>query len=85
MESIIVNAILGIWLLAFGAMALFPLLLNGRPDARRTGAPLEDQVISVRPVRADVQTAPSREVPFGIEPDGLHAPQHGQHGNRLAA
>ncbi len=48
METLIVNAIIGFWLVLFGAMAVVPFLLEGKP-ARQT--PLEDdQIISIQPV-----------------------------------
>lgn len=50
MESLLVNAIIGFWLLAFGAMALFPLLLDVRSATPSAQAPEEDQVISIQPV-----------------------------------
>lgn len=50
MESLLINAIIGFWLVAFGAMALFPLLIDLRSDAAPDHAPAEDQIISIQPV-----------------------------------
>lgn len=50
MESLLVNAIIAFWLIAFGAMALFPLLLDLRSTKPSAHAPEEDQVISIQPV-----------------------------------
>lgn len=50
MESLLINAIIGFWLVAFGAMALFPLLIDLRSEAAPHHAPAEDQVISIQPV-----------------------------------
>lgn len=48
MESLIVNAIIGFWLVLFGAMAIVPFMLESKP-ARQT--PIEDDVIiSIQPV-----------------------------------
>ncbi len=58
MESLLVNAIIGFWLIAFGAMALFPLLLDMRSATPSAQAPEEDQVISIQPVGIGRHTAP---------------------------
>jgi len=48
METVIVNAIIGFWLLLFGAMAVVPFLLEGKPVHQ---TPVEDdQIISIQPV-----------------------------------
>ncbi|MBA3379477.1 MAG: hypothetical protein H0T93_11400 [Chloroflexia bacterium] len=48
MDSLIVNAIIGFWLVLFGAMAIVPFVLESKP-ARQT--PIEDDVIiSIQPV-----------------------------------
>jgi len=48
MESIIVNAIIGFWLVLFGAMAIVPFMIESKP-ARQT--PIEDDlIISIQPV-----------------------------------
>lgn len=48
MDSLIVNAIIGFWLVLFGAMAIIPFVLESKP-ARQT--PIEDDVIiSIQPV-----------------------------------
>lgn len=55
MESLVVNVIVGFWLVLFGAMAVFPLLLSGKPARQAT---LEDDVvISIQPV-AETPAAP---------------------------
>ncbi|HEV2067175.1 MAG TPA: hypothetical protein VGR08_10075 [Thermomicrobiales bacterium] len=58
MESLLVNAIIGFWLIAFGAMALFPLLLDMRSATPSAQAPEEDQVISIQPVGIGRDRAP---------------------------
>ncbi len=50
MESLLVNTIIGFWLVAFGAMALFPLLIDLRKDSTARETPVEDQIISIQPV-----------------------------------
>ncbi len=50
MESLLINAIIGFWLIAFGAMAIFPLLTDLRSEATPQQAPVEDQIISIEPV-----------------------------------
>lgn len=54
MESLLVNTIVGFWLVAFGAMALVPLLIDSGTEASATGvapdAPEDDQIISIQPV-----------------------------------
>jgi hypothetical protein len=63
MESIIVNTIIGFWLVLFGAMAVVPFLLESRP-ARET--PVQDDVvISIQPV-AMPQTPPQAITPLSI-------------------
>jgi hypothetical protein len=48
METIVVNALVGFSLVLFGAMAIFPMLIEGKGDHQ---APLEDdQIISIQPV-----------------------------------
>lgn len=55
MESLLINAIIGFWLLAFGAMAIFPLLIDLRSGATPAQAPAEDQIISIEPVAVRYQ------------------------------
>lgn len=50
MESLLINAIIGFWLIAFGAMAIFPLLIDLRSEATPRQALAEDQIISIEPV-----------------------------------
>ncbi len=48
MDSLVINAIIGFWLVLFGAMAIVPFLIESKP-ARQT--PIEDDVIiSIQPV-----------------------------------
>ena len=50
MESLAVNAIIGFWLILFGAMAVFPFVLDSKP-ARTTPLEVEeDRIISIQPV-----------------------------------
>jgi hypothetical protein len=58
MESLLVNTIIGIWLVAFGAMALFPLLIDIRSTSTRQEAPVDDQIISIQPVAFRHQVTP---------------------------
>lgn len=52
----IVNLIVGFWLILFGAMAIVPLMLDSKPTTRAnestatTSAHAEDRVISIRPI-----------------------------------
>lgn len=50
MESLLINVIIGFWLLAFGAMAIFPLLIDLRSGRTPAQVPAEDQIISIQPV-----------------------------------
>ncbi len=73
MESLIVNAIIGFWLVLFGAMAVVPFIIESKP-ARQT--PIEDDVIiSIQPV-AMPQTSQQPVTPISIptqEPDRREA------------
>jgi len=73
MEALVVNGLIGIVSLLFGAMALFPMLVE-RSTARKTPAMFEDdQVISVQPVAASpVSMRPAGQIGVGSE----HAPEH---------
>jgi hypothetical protein len=54
METLVVNAIIGLFLALFGAMAIVPFLIEGN-STRTTPLALEDdQIISIKPV-ADSQ------------------------------
>lgn len=48
MESLVVNAIIGFWLVLFGAMAIVPFMIESKP-ARQTPVE-EDVIISIQPV-----------------------------------
>lgn len=73
MESLIVNAIIGFWLVLFGAMAIVPFVLESKP-ARQT--PIEDDVIiSIQPVampQTSRQPVTSISIPIQ-EPDRREA------------
>lgn len=58
MESLLVNTIIGFWLVAFGAMALFPLVIDLRSDSTAQETLEEDQVISIQPVAIRHQITP---------------------------
>lgn len=53
MSSLVVNFIIGFWLILFGALALFPLMLSDKHASRASFASKEDRVISIRPALAD--------------------------------
>ncbi len=53
MSSLIVNLIIGFWLILFGALALFPLMLGDKSSSRTSVSQKEDRVISIRPAIAD--------------------------------
>ncbi|MDQ3653713.1 MAG: hypothetical protein M3457_01360 [Chloroflexota bacterium] len=68
METLIVNAIIGFWLVLFGAMAIVPFMIESKP-ARQT--PIEDDVIiSIQPV-AMPHTSSQPVAPISIP---THAP-----------
>jgi len=73
METLIVNAIIGFWLVLFGAMAIVPFVLENKP-ARQP--PMEDDVIiSIQPV-AMPQSSRQTVTPISIptqEPDRREA------------
>jgi hypothetical protein len=50
METILVNLIIGFAVLLFGAMAIFPMLIEGKPARRTPFHADDDQVISIQPV-----------------------------------
>lgn len=58
MEALAINAIVGLWLVLFAAMAIFPFAIE-RKQASRTPLDLvDDQIISIVPVADDA--APRR-------------------------
>jgi small neutral amino acid transporter SnatA (MarC family) len=74
MSSLIVNIILGFWLVLFGVMALFPLLMGGQKSHQSTTtnpSHNEDRVISILPV-ATPMNRPRTLIPG----QPLDAPQH---------
>jgi hypothetical protein len=59
MTSMLVNVIVAFWIILFGAMALVPFMLDGKPHTRTNestastaaaSARAEDRVLSIRPV-----------------------------------
>lgn len=52
MSSLVIDLIIGFWVLLFGAMALFPLMLDGKSTHHSSTAHMEDRVISIRPIAA---------------------------------
>ncbi len=81
MEALLINIIVGFWLVAFGVMAIFPFIIesgaasrSARPQAHsRTQRPLDDQVLSIQPV---AMTDRARG-PIG-EPGAMPDPAHRQ-------
>ncbi len=53
MSSLVVNLIIGFWLVLFGALALFPLMLSDKQAPHVSSANKEDRVISIRPAITD--------------------------------
>ncbi|MGI8484650.1 MAG: hypothetical protein ACR2OU_10350 [Thermomicrobiales bacterium] len=53
MSSLVVNFIIGFWLILFGALALFPLMLSDKHAPSVSSANKEDRVISIRPAIAE--------------------------------
>ena len=72
METVVVNAIIGFWLVLFGVMAIFPFVVEGKP-ARRTPLDLaDDQIISIKPV-ADAPSVRQPLAPIAMPtPDPDH-------------
>ena len=67
MISLLVNAIVAFWIILFGAMAIMPFMLDGKPRDRSTesatsAAATDDRVISIRPVGL-VRSQPGTEAP----------------------
>ncbi|MGB3330999.1 MAG: hypothetical protein WBA46_18690 [Thermomicrobiales bacterium] len=66
----IVNIIVGFWLLLFGAMAVVPFMLDSKPHTRSnestTSAHAEDRVISIRPVGLARPQEPATQTPASI-------------------
>ncbi|MGB3307647.1 MAG: hypothetical protein WBA63_15785 [Thermomicrobiales bacterium] len=50
MSSLLTDLIIGFWVLLFGAMALFPLMLDSKSTHHSSTAHSEDRVISIRPI-----------------------------------
>ena len=79
MESLFINIIVGFWLVAFGAMAIFPFIIEtgaatrtSRPQAQpRVQRPTDDQVLSFQPV-ALVDRGRGPIVEPGTAPDPAH-------------
>ena len=76
MESVVVNSIIGFWLVFFGVMAVFPFLVEGKVSRRSPLDLVDDQIISIQPV-ADFHTprrapAPLISIP-GQGPDRREA------------
>ena len=81
MESLLINIIVGFWLVAFGAMAIFPFIIESggatrsiRPQAQpRAQRPIDDQVLSIQPVAmVDRGRGPI------LEPEAAPDPAHRQ-------
>ncbi len=81
MESLLINIIVGFWLVAFGAMAIFPFIIesgaasrSARPRAQaRAQRPVDDQILSIQPVAMGERA----RGPIG-EPGGAPDPAHRQ-------
>ncbi len=81
MESLLVNTIISFWLVAFGAMALFPLLIDLRADSTPHETPVEDQIISIQLVAMrhkisapePVATVDAQDAPESTRPLRQHA------------
>ena len=50
METILVNTVIGLAVLLFAAMAIFPMLIESKPARRTPFHADDDQVISIQPV-----------------------------------
>ena len=50
MEAVVINAIIGFWLVLFGAMAIFPFVIESKPSRRTPIEIADDQIISIQPV-----------------------------------
>jgi len=73
MTSLLVNVIVAFWILLFGAMALVPFMLDGKPQARST----ESTTSASAPTRADDRVISIRPVDVGIvrpQEHGIEAP-----------
>lgn len=74
MESLLINVIIGFWLVAFGAMAIFPFVIESKGSKRTALRPVDDQVISIQPVAmVDRGRHPAREPAPAVEPSHRQA------------
>jgi len=74
MESLLINIIVGFWLVAFGAMAIFPFVIEIRAGTRTNQRLLDDQVISIEPVAmVDRARRPIGEPSLAADPVQRHA------------
>ncbi len=63
MSSLVLNLIIGFWLILFGAMALFPLMLSDKQPQRSSASNNEDRVISIRPAIVEGTGHRARDLP----------------------
>jgi len=69
MESLLINIIIGFWLVAFGAMAIFPFVIESKAGTRTARQPVDDQVLSIQPVAMPGRTPrPASEPALTTEP-----------------
>ena len=63
MESLFINAIVGFWIVVFGAGALFPMFMESSANKRTADRPTDDQVLSIQPVASHATVQPITRIP----------------------
>ncbi len=71
MLSVVIDLLIVLWLVVFGALAFVPLVLGAADHSPRQPAETEDRVLSVAPSRSTPH--PAAGLGQTHEPDHLHA------------
>ena len=73
MESLMLNALVGFVTILFGAMAIFPMLIDRNPASTRVEV-TEDQILSIQPVApaSNLRHLPGASAP-AASPSQRHA------------
>ena len=69
MTTILIDIILGFWLLLFGGLALLPFITGATAKRDRPSLPVEDRVISITPARPGPTPGPGRRAPHRPQDD----------------
>ena len=60
MTTLLIDALIVVWLLFFGSMAILPLITGGARAQQHADRPAEDRVISISPARPATRPQHSR-------------------------